>query len=102
VDVISLERREPRLARETARSLAARPPDFEALAMSRRPATGLVAGLVALGVLWFVRPVFQGIVLFFFVNPLIWFPPLAVLMIGFLAITPGAPRDLLARPGGPQ
>jgi hypothetical protein len=65
--------------------------------MSRRAASRLVAALAVLGVLWLVRPVFHGIVLFFFVNPLVWFPPLAVLVIGALATTLAGARDPWAR-----
>ncbi len=61
--------------------------------MSHRAITGLVAGLVALGVLWLIRPVFHGIVLFFFVNPLVWLPPLAVLVIWGVTTTLAGARD---------
>ncbi len=65
--------------------------------MSRRAAIRLVGGLLALGLLWFFRPLFHGIVLFFFVNPLIWLPPLAVLVIWGLTTTLVGARDPWAR-----
>lgn len=33
--------------------------------------------------LWWLRPVFHGLVMFFYTGPIIWFPPIAVLAIGF-------------------
>jgi hypothetical protein len=34
-------------------------------------------------VLWWLRPVFHGFVMFFYTSPIVWFPPLAILAIGF-------------------
>lgn len=61
--------------------------------MSRGAAIRLVAAPVVLGVLWLTRPVFHGLVMFLLVNPLVWLPPLAVLVIGTLAITLAGPRE---------
>src|SRR4029450_12936232 len=44
-------------------------------------------GLVALGLVllffWWLRPAFHGLVMFFYTSPIVWFPPLAILAIGF-------------------
>src|SRR3954469_9502398 len=51
--------------------------------MLRRYAPGLVALLVVFLVLWWLRPVFHGFVMFFYTSPIVWFPPIAILAIGF-------------------
>lgn len=51
--------------------------------MLRRYSPGLVALLLMLLLLWWLRPVFHGLVMFFYTGPIIWFPPIAVLAIGF-------------------
>lgn len=33
--------------------------------------------------LWWVRPIFHGLAMFFYTSPVVWFPPLAILVIGF-------------------
>ena len=54
--------------------------------MSRRPAprarTGVLVGvaLVAAAAIYSVRPVFHGFALFVWTSPLVWFPPLVVLV----------------------
>jgi hypothetical protein len=42
----------------------------------------LVLGLVALALLWFLRPVFHGLAMFFWTAPLVWFPPVVLLAVG--------------------
>src|SRR3954453_2547122 len=44
---------------------------------------GLVALLLALLFLWWLRPVFHGLVMFFYTSPIVWLPPIAILAIGF-------------------
>src|SRR6266508_3041369 len=51
--------------------------------MLRRYWPGLVALLLVLLFLWWVRPVFHGFVMFFYTSPIVWFPPIAILVIGF-------------------
>jgi hypothetical protein len=51
--------------------------------MLRRYWPGLVALLLVLLFLWWVRPVFHGLVMFFYTSPIVWFPPIAILAIGF-------------------
>lgn len=51
--------------------------------MLRRYWPGLVALLVVLLVLWWLRPFFHGFVMFFYTSPIVWFPPIAILAIGF-------------------
>src|SRR4051812_30319089 len=41
-----------------------------------------LVALVALVVLWLLRPWFHGLVMFFWTAPLVWLPPLVVLGIG--------------------
>jgi hypothetical protein len=43
----------------------------------------VVFGLLVLAFLWWVRPFFHGLVMFFYTAPLVWFPPLVVLAVGF-------------------
>jgi hypothetical protein len=42
---------------------------------------------VALGLvllfLWWVRPIFHGFAMFFYTAPIVWFPPIAILIAGF-------------------
>jgi hypothetical protein len=33
--------------------------------------------------LWWVRPIFHGFAMFFYTSPIVWFPPIAILAIGF-------------------
>jgi hypothetical protein len=51
--------------------------------MLRRNWPGLVGLLLVLLVLWWLRPVFHGLVMFFYTSPIVWFPPIAILTIGF-------------------
>lgn len=37
-------------------------------------------------VLWLVRPIGHGLVLFFWTAPLVWFPPLAILLAGYVIL----------------
>ena len=41
--------------------------------------------LLVLLFLWWVRPIFHGLVMFFYTSPIVWFPPIAILAIGFAA-----------------
>ena len=49
----------------------------------RRYAPALIVLIPLLLVLWWVRPIFHGLVMFFYTSPIVWFPPLAILAIGF-------------------
>ena len=51
--------------------------------MLRRYWPGLVALLLVLLFLWWLRPIFHGFVMFFYTSPIVWFPPIAILAIGF-------------------
>ena len=51
--------------------------------MLRRYWPGLVVLLLVLAFLWWVRPIFHGLVMFFYTSPIVWLPPLAILAIGF-------------------
>jgi hypothetical protein len=51
--------------------------------MLRRYWPGLVVLLLVLLFLWWLRPVFHGLVMFFYTSPIVWFPPIAILTIGF-------------------
>ena len=42
----------------------------------------IVLGVVALVVLWLVRPIWHGFALFFWTAPIVWLPPLALLAAG--------------------
>ena len=42
----------------------------------------IVAGVVALAVLWLVRPVWHGLAMFFWTEPLVWLPPVVLLAAG--------------------
>jgi len=44
-----------------------------------------VSVLLPLVVLWLVRPLFHGLVMFFWTSPIVWLPPLTVIAIGALA-----------------
>jgi hypothetical protein len=51
--------------------------------MLRRYWPGLIVLLLVLSFLWWVRPIFHGLVMFFNTSPIVWFPPIAILAIGF-------------------
>jgi hypothetical protein len=51
--------------------------------MLRRYWPGLVALLLVLLFLWWVRPVFHGLVMFFYTSPIVWFPPIVILAVAF-------------------
>jgi hypothetical protein len=51
----------------------------------RRPVP-IVAGVVALAVLWLVRPIFHGLAMFFWTAPIAWLPPVAVLVAGLVLL----------------
>jgi hypothetical protein len=51
--------------------------------MLRRYWPGLIVLLLVLSFLWWVRPIFHGLVMFFYTSPIVWFPPIAILAIGF-------------------
>ena len=48
----------------------------------RRSWPVLVVLLLVLLFLWWVRPVFHGLVMFFFTSPIVWLPPIAIVAIG--------------------
>jgi hypothetical protein len=43
----------------------------------------IALALVVLAVLWFTRPIWHGIVMFFWTAPLVWLPPIALLALGW-------------------
>jgi hypothetical protein len=45
----------------------------------RRYMPGLIALLLVLAVLWWLRPLFHGLVMFFYTSPIVWLPPLLIL-----------------------
>jgi hypothetical protein len=51
--------------------------------MLRRSWPVLIVLLLGLLFLWWARPVFHGLVMFFYTGPIVWFPPVAILAIGF-------------------
>gem|GEM_PF-2577564 len=42
----------------------------------------IVTGIVALGLLWLVRPIWHGLAMFFWTAPIVWFPPLLLIAAG--------------------
>ena len=46
----------------------------------------IVLGLVALVLLWLVRPIWHGLAMFFWTAPLVWLPPLLLLAVGGLLL----------------
>jgi hypothetical protein len=42
----------------------------------------IVAGVVALALFWLTRPIWHGIVMFFWTSPLAWLPPIVALGAG--------------------
>jgi hypothetical protein len=50
-----------------------------------RPAP-IALAVVALVVLWLVRPIWHGLAMFFWTAPLVWLPPLALLLAGALLL----------------
>ncbi len=53
----------------------------------RRSWPVLVVLLLVLLFLWWVRPIFHGLAMFFWTSPIVWLPPILILAIGF-----GLPR----------
>src|SRR5688572_9819392 len=51
--------------------------------MSRRSWPVLIVLLLVLLFLWWVRPIFHGLAMFFYTSPIVWFPPIAIVAIGF-------------------
>src|SRR5688572_5317298 len=51
--------------------------------MARRLWPVLIPLLLVLLFLWWVRPIFHGLAMFFYTSPIAWFPPLAILVVGF-------------------
>jgi hypothetical protein len=52
----------------------------------RRYWPGLIALLLALLFLWWVRPIFHGLVMFFYTSPIVWLPPILIVAIGFAVL----------------
>ena len=55
------------------------------LLSSVKPAA-LVVALVALVVLWLVRPIWHGLAMFFWTQPIVWLPPILLLALGGLLL----------------
>jgi hypothetical protein len=51
--------------------------------MFRRSWPVLIPLLLVLLFVWWARPVFHGLAMFFYTSPIVWFPPIAILAIGF-------------------
>ena len=51
--------------------------------MARKSWPVLIVLLLVLLFLWWVRPIFHGLVMFFYTSPIIWLPPIAIVAIGF-------------------
>jgi hypothetical protein len=54
--------------------------------MTRARAVPIVLAIVALAVLWLVRPIWHGLALFVWTEPLVWFAPLALLVAGLVLL----------------
>jgi hypothetical protein len=71
--------------------------------VSRRPAKAVSAAIaVALALLgaYLVRPVFHGFVMSFYKNPLVWLPPLLVLVVSGVVVLAGSRTDRAGRAAG--
>ncbi|MEA2195208.1 MAG: hypothetical protein QOG42_1642 [Solirubrobacteraceae bacterium] len=42
----------------------------------------IIAGVVALAALWLVRPIWHGLAMFFWTEPIVWLPPILLLIAG--------------------
>jgi hypothetical protein len=51
--------------------------------MLRRTSPGLIFLIPVLLLGWWLRPIFHGLVMFFYTSPIVWFPPIAILAIWF-------------------
>src|SRR5688500_17783266 len=51
--------------------------------MLRRAWPVLIPLLLVLLFLWWVRPIFHGLVMFFYTSPIVWLPPIVIVAIGF-------------------
>jgi hypothetical protein len=51
------------------------------LTSSLKPAP-LIAAAIALAVLWLVRPIWHGLAMFFWTKPIVWLPPVLLLVAG--------------------
>jgi hypothetical protein len=49
----------------------------------RRFSPGLIVLLLVLLLGWWLRPIFHGLVMFFYTSPIVWFPPIAILVVWF-------------------
>jgi hypothetical protein len=49
----------------------------------RRYSPGLIFLLLVLLIGWWLRPIFHGLVMFFYTSPIVWFPPIAILATWF-------------------
>ena len=54
--------------------------------MPRRYWPPLIFLLLVLLFLWWVRPIFHGLVMFFYTSPIVWFPPIAIVVIGLVVL----------------
>ena len=54
--------------------------------MRRLRPVPIVLGLLVLAALWFIRPVWHGLALFLWTAPIVWFPPLVLLVIGYVIL----------------
>src|SRR3954447_19482737 len=50
--------------------------------MPRARAVPIVFAIVALVALWLVRPIWHGLAMFVWTEPLVWLPPVALLVAG--------------------
>jgi hypothetical protein len=49
----------------------------------RRFSPGLIVLLLVLLLGWWLRPIFHGFAMFFYTSPIVWFPPIAILVTWF-------------------
>jgi hypothetical protein len=65
--------------------------------MLRRSWPGLIVLLLVLLFGWWVRPIFHGLVMFFYTSPIVWFPPIAILATWFGILRFRRPRRSLSK-----
>jgi hypothetical protein len=68
----------------------------------RAPVAGIVSIVLLLAVIWFLRPFWHGFAMFFYTAPLVWLPPLIVLIVGGALIWRRVRGQLRSAPGAGQ
>jgi hypothetical protein len=65
---------------------------------SRNVAAAVIGSIVVLAGLFFLRPVFHGLAMFFWTRPVVWLPPAVIVLVGLAVVVARAPRR--TRPPG--